>query len=246
MKINKDYMINSFDNVSSEYGEAVKNVGIWESEKDLINKYAIDKKIRILDMGCGAGRCAYGIEGLGYKNIDAIDFSKLMIKKAKAVCDNSSINFEVGDCTTINKDKDIYDLIIFSFNGLMMIPKQENRVKALNELHRVLKDDGIFIFTTHDRDNGDRWYKQQWLNEKKLWDCNKHDKRLHEFGDVLSYDGIDKTEYFIHIPNYDEVESLVSSKFEILDSFIRSHRYKEKREVVDFSDDCRFWVVKKI
>ncbi len=244
MKIDREYMIESFNNVSDEYGNAVSNVGIWESELDLINTYADNKSMKILDMGCGAGRCAFGLENMGYQYIDAIDFSPLMIEKAKQVKSTSKINFEVGDCTCIEKASDTYDFILFSFNGLMQIPKHEHRVKALSELHRVLNKGGVLIFTTHDRNNGDRRYIKLWEEEKALWDKNKQDERLHEFGDVLSFDDNNEVEYFIHIPDYKEIEMMLSD-FTILESFIRSEKYVEKKEVQDFSDDCRFWVVRK-
>lgn len=244
-KIDTQYMIDSFNRVSNSYEDATIHVGLWNSERDLILKYTKSYDDKILDMGCGAGRVAFGLEELNFKNIDAIDFSPQMISKAKGL-KKSTINFQIGDCTAILKEDEIYDFAIFSFNGLMQIPRRENRLKALEELKRVLKKDCYLIFTSHDRNNGNQKYLDLWANEKLEWDNNLNDPRLHDFGDVLTFDDVDNVEYFIHIPAYDEVCELIDeAKLELVDSFIRSKRYKENKEVYDFSDNCRFWVVKK-
>lgn len=245
-KIDKNYMVDSFNKVSNAYVNATSEVGLWNSEKDLILKYTNSKDDIILDMGCGAGRCALGIEKLGFKNIEAIDFSPEMIKSAKNITEDTVVTFEIGDCTNIAKPDDYYDFAIFSFNGLMQIPKNENRLKALKELKRVLKNNAVLIFTSHDRDNGNEKYKQLWIDEKIEWDNNLNDPRLHDYGDVITFDDVDDVEYFIHIPSYEEVLSLINeSGLKLVDSFIRDKQYKEKKEVYNFSDNCRFWIVKK-
>ncbi len=243
-KIDKEYMVNSFDQSSNEYKDAALNVGLWNSEHDLILKYTTNFEDNILDMGCGAGRCAFGIEKLGFKSIDAIDFSPKMISAAKQVDLTSHVNFEVGDCTAINKADNTYDFAIFSFNGLMQIPMSANRLKALNELKRVVKKNQHIIFTTHDRSQGTPKYLELWRQEEIDWNNGDHDLRLHEFGDVITHDDND-VEYFIHIPTYDEVVLLIEAAgLELVDSFIRSSRYRENKRVYDFSDNCRFWIVK--
>ena len=56
------------------YGEGIK-IGLWNSEKIIFDKY-IDKKSKILDLGCGAGRTTFGLYELGYKNIIGLDIAK--------------------------------------------------------------------------------------------------------------------------------------------------------------------------
>lgn len=244
-KINNEYMVKSFDGCSASYDIATVKVGLWESEKDLILKHFSDKNKKVLDVGCGAGRTSLAMEVLGYKDIVAVDFSPKMIEYALVNGKESNVLFELGNCMDLKYSDDSFDYALFSFNGLMQIPGEENRIIALNELNRVLKSGGILIFTSHDRMNGNRNYLQLWDEEYALWENGLEDPRLHQFGDIITYDEIDEVEYYIHIPTYLEVKNvLTKTGFEIVDSFIRSKRYKESKSVLDFSDNCRFWIVK--
>jgi len=42
------------------YVRAVANIGLWESEITLIEKW-LDRSDQVLDLGCGAGRIALGL-----------------------------------------------------------------------------------------------------------------------------------------------------------------------------------------
>ena len=66
--------------------------------------------------------------------------------------------------------------IIFGFNGLMQIPGSQNRSQAMQEVFRLLKPDGKFVFTTHDR-SMPKW-KKFWLNERKKWRRGLQDAAL--------------------------------------------------------------------
>lgn len=246
-KIDLDFTKNAYNSFVEQYFDATKNVGLWNSEKDLVLNYFKNIDGKVLDMGCGVGRTSFGLEMLGFNNIVAIDLSNEMINQAKCYGNylNSKVLFEEGNCCCINYGDNTFDYALFSFNGLMQIPKSINRLLALKELFRVLKSGGFLIFTTHDRNFGSNAYLDQWSIERRLWIQDKQDNRLHDFGDVI----IDKDdqEYFINIPTYKEVENLINnSGFTLLDSFIRSTRYDENQSTKEFSDDCRFWIVKKI
>ena len=49
------------------------------------------------------------------------------------------------------KDEE-FDYIIFSFNGLDSI-NHEDRLKGLREIYRVLKQDCLFVFSSHNRNH---------------------------------------------------------------------------------------------
>ncbi len=70
--VNKKFFSN--DAVILEYARAVKNVGLWNSEKILIEKF-IPKSAKILELGAGAGRVSFALKNLGYENLTITDFA---------------------------------------------------------------------------------------------------------------------------------------------------------------------------
>jgi SAM-dependent methyltransferase len=106
-----------------------------------------NKKINILDIGCGTGFSMEYLLSLGYKNIKGIDPSVEMIKIAsKKKLDVSVLGFE-----NLNKIKQNYDLIISISAFHWSIANKENLelknyVKKIGkEIYRILYDKGICI-----------------------------------------------------------------------------------------------------
>ena len=56
-----------------------RNNLLYESEIDLINRIFADKNIRILEYGAGLGAWLKSIKNAGYKNLYAIEISKLWV-----------------------------------------------------------------------------------------------------------------------------------------------------------------------
>ena len=231
----------------SHYTFSIDNVGLWESEKILIEKY-VSKNSKILDLGCGTGRTTINLYKLGYKNIIGLDYSEKLIECAKRYCinNNLNINFKYGDATNLFEfESNSFDFVLFSYNGLMSIPRKENRDKVLEDVYRILKKDGIFIFTAHDRDNPK--YKEIWKSEKEKWDMNLQDKNLFEFGDRL-IKLEDGTVLFAHYSSVDEVKKFISNKnFELIENKLRSEICAEPERVTSWAkEDTMFYVVKKV
>lgn len=145
-KVDKEFVINSFtaENTLHQYSAAVTDIGLWESEKNFFRKH-LSLSGSILDIGCGAGRTTFGLQTIGYENITGLDLCPSMIKEAKIHCEkfNLKINLVVGDACSLSFEDETFDACLFSFNGLMQIPKIENRIKALSEIYRVLKPGGV-------------------------------------------------------------------------------------------------------
>jgi SAM-dependent methyltransferase len=80
-KVDTEFIRKSFttEKTVSDYTRAVKEIGLWESEKMMIEKYFNPKK-RILDIGCGAGRTTIGLYKLGYHLVEGLDLSEVMMK----------------------------------------------------------------------------------------------------------------------------------------------------------------------
>ncbi len=229
--------------VVADYARAVDEVGLWKSEEAVICSL-VPKDAAVLELGCGAGRIGINLARRGYSNVLSTDFSENMVKIAEAIGarDGLKMSFAVCDATATALPDESFDAAIFGFNGLMQIPKAENRKNAVREIFRVLKSGGIFVFTTHDREVSA--HRRYWESEEKQWAHGVQDPRLDDFGDIY-YKG-EHGNIFIHSPSKDEVaEMLERAGFETILAKRRSEIAQENASVEEFSDDCIFWAAKK-
>lgn len=246
-ELNTEFVKYSFAGEDSikEYANAINDIALWASEVIIFQKY-FSKDMKIIDVGCGTGRVTFGLKELGYQDLTGLDLSEQMLNEAKRYNESNGygITFSLGDATALCFESDTFDGAIFAFNGLMQIPLKENRIKALKEINRILKPNSIFIFTTHDRD-ADKKYGYYWEQEKKLWAEGKHNPRLLEFGDLI-YNSYDR-EMYVHIPKRSDIFTyLEESGFELIEDIFRPEIADETLAVKEFSDECRFWVVRKV
>jgi ubiquinone/menaquinone biosynthesis C-methylase UbiE len=230
--------------VLDHYQNATDLVGLWKSEKIVFSKTFPLKNSKILELGCGVGRISFGLWSLGYKDIVASDFSKSMIKRAMHLNKKfkSCISFLVEDAQSLKHSDFLYDVVIFGFNGLMQIPGRSNRLTVMQEVYRVLRTGGYFVFTTHDR-TMPKW-KKFWASEKKRWNKGNQNPELLEFGDRYEY--TDKGKLYIHVPEVSDIRSdLQKCGFTVERDILKSKICEESKLVNEYSDDCRFWIAKK-
>lgn len=245
-KISTNEVIEFFKAATDVYAEAAVNVGLWESERILAEKY-FKKKDSLLDVGCGAGRTTFGLMKHGYNSILGIDVTPSMIDAANSINKERNLNaqFEVADATNLQYENESYSNAIFTFNGLMQIPGIENRIQAMMEISRVLKPGGHFIFTSHDRDMEFK-FQNYWSAEKNSWISGKHDPTLHEYGDRLVRTRHEKAGIYIHHPDRKEILDCVDrSGFVLVEDVFRNELVEESKVIKDFSGECRFWVLRK-
>ena len=153
-----------------------------------------------------------------------------------------AIHSRVADATCLEFEDEIFDGAIFGFNGLMQIPKSAQRERALSEVFRVLRSGAWFVFTTHDRDCSTN--QDFWKAETLRWEYGTEKPELEDFGDRT--EPTDHGMHFMHVPTVSEMQLLLNKVgFHIEVSVMRSELCKESAEVEAFSDDCRFWIVKK-
>ena len=230
------------------YTKAIE-IGLWESERQLIEKY-FDKQETILDVGCGTGRTTLALKASGY-DVLGIDLVPAMIETAQKISEIRQVNilYEVGDATSLKFPNESFKNILFSFNGITQIPGGENRIKAIQEIYRVLKPGGHFIFTAHIR----RYFGIHFFTWIKEFTKHYFIKYLGfdlggmEFGDIL-FTRRSATQYaekqFIHISSIKEVKEMIEEAgFQIVYSEYRNSISAEDAKMQ--SGNCRFFVCRK-
>jgi ubiquinone/menaquinone biosynthesis C-methylase UbiE len=237
------------------YTRAAHELGLWKSERKLIERFFPEPNASLLEAGCGAGRVTLGLWELGYRQLTAFDFAEELVDQAQSLAIErhadgpKGITFLHADATTLNachvlRDKR-FEGALFMFNGLMQIPGRENRRQALRELHRVCQPGAPLLFTTHDRDSSPT-ERALWRLETIRWERDEQDPRLVEFGDrYFEEAGTGRT--FMHLPDRAEIlADLAATGWAYEFDAMRTEIAKEPRTVQDFSDECRFWVARKV
>ena len=231
------------------YARAAHSLGLWKSEKLLIERFFPAQSARLIEAGCGAGRVTLGLWELGYQNIVAFDFAEELVDQARALAEERSASIPIhhADATLsvshLAGDPPL-DGALFMFNGLMQIPGRANRRAALQNLSTVCRPGAPLLFTTHDRDHS-RVERASWKLEALRWELGQQDPRLVEFGDrYFEEDDVGRT--FMHLPDRTEIlEDLAATGWMHEFDSMRRDLARESRSVVDFSDECRFWVAKR-
>lgn len=231
------------ERVVNHYFRNGHRVGLWKSEEILLTR-TFAKEAHLLDLGCGTGRIAFGLEKLGYVNVSGADYSESMIQGARTIAEaiGSRVNFFQADARELPWEEESFEGIIFGFNGFFMIPGTAAREKALGEIHRVLKPGGYFVFTGHDRSLPSQ--ASHWNQIASQWQAGTHSKNSLEFGDVVEDAGLG-TMYIHSTALEDTAQLLGKGGFKRVETWSRRELANENSQVREFADECRFWKAKK-
>lgn len=251
-KITSETVRADFNELSTvvAYARAAHFLGLWKSERLLIERLFVNRSEPLLEAGCGAGRVTLGLHDLGYTDVTAFDFAEELLAQAlhlSAERDVHDIRFLLADATDLSTAPPLrarrYAGALFMFNGLMQIPGRENRRRALRELRSVCLPGAPLLFTTHDR-NESRTERALWRLEAARWERGEQDARLVEFGDRYFEDD-NGGHTFMHLPDRDEIlADLAATGWLHEEDHLRRELCRESKAVKDFSDECRFWVAR--
>ncbi len=118
-----------------------KDRAAYEEMYELIRP--VVKAKTVLELATGTGLIAKSIVNAA-AHIEATDASPEMILEAKRDNRSAKLHFSVQDMFCLPYVEESFDVVIVS-NALHIVPQPE---KALAEIRRVLKDDGVLIAPT--------------------------------------------------------------------------------------------------
>jgi len=251
-KISSETVRADFNDMTAvlHYTRAAHELGLWESERLLIERFFTDENASLLEAGCGAGRVTMGLWKLGFHRLTAFDFAEELVDQARSLAAErgaDKVTFLHADATHLAPLAARFTAgfagALFMFNGLMQIPGRRNRRLALKGLHRLCVPGAPLLFTTHDRDISAS-EQELWRRETEKWVKGEQNPRLVEFGDRYFEDDTGRT--FMHLPNRAEIlEDLALTGWVHAFDDLLCAIAKERRAVLEFSDECRFGVSRR-
>jgi SAM-dependent methyltransferase len=107
------------------------------------------KNKKLLDIGIGGGRTTKYLLDIS-SDYTGIDYTLSCTEVVRSKYPGATIFCcDARDLRVFAKAT--FDFVLFSFNAIDYMV-HEDRIKSLKEIHRVLKSDGLFMFSTHNRD----------------------------------------------------------------------------------------------
>ena len=153
--------------------DVVEDKQITNKEIDLFTEFlGLDKNMVILDLACGQGRHTLELARRGFRNVNGLDRSHYLIRKAKNICATEGLtaSFKEGDARKLPYPADTFDLVMILGNSFGYFESTEDDMKILKEVFRILKPNGRFLIDVADgnylRDN---FSPRSWE-----WIDNKH------------------------------------------------------------------------
>jgi len=138
-----------FENYANKYDKECFVQGTLGECDFIEEELNYDKKIRIIDIGCGTGRHSIELSKRGY-NIAGIDLSESQLARAKEKAKqlNLKIDFQQHDARNLPFGDEFDVAIMLCEGGFSLMETDEMNFEILKNVTKALKNNGKFIFTT--------------------------------------------------------------------------------------------------
>jgi len=123
--------------------------------------HRVDRKARVLELGCGYGRILGELSGRGYRRLTGIDFSVPMLHQARA--SGTVARLSAGSATGLPFADGVFDAVL-AVALFTCIPDLHDQQRAADEIRRVLRPGGLFCASCFLR-NGDSRNRERYRRE---------------------------------------------------------------------------------
>lgn len=151
----KQSVMDDINHVSMRSQDALDAYLRWRGLKpaeqaafDLISSEVQDQAI--LDIGVGGGRTVEATRAIS-KDYVGVDYSPEMV----SLCQKQfpDVDFRHADARDLSQFSDeSFSLVVFACEGICMVD-HEGRLKIMSEVLRILKPNGIFVFSTFNQES---------------------------------------------------------------------------------------------
>ena len=172
----------------------------------------LKKDMFILDAPCGYGRHSLQLINDDYENIYGIDLNEKYIEGIKKNVRQDN-NFKVCELNAIDFPDNYFDVVINMFYSFGFYEKDEDNMRVLKEIYRVLKPSGKFLMHTdvnipYIKKHPEYLMSNRILpNNKKLniYEIyNEETKRIDGYWEILTKSNIEKNYYSMRVYNKKE------------------------------------------
>jgi ubiquinone/menaquinone biosynthesis C-methylase UbiE len=141
-----DENIKDFYEKSDEHGRMGRNPLEFIRCKEIISRYLPAHPARLLDLGGASGAFSFWIAGLGH-SVDLVDFTPKHIDMARRIDSASRPKLRsasVGDARSLGFADATFDIVLM-MGPLYHLIERSDRIRALREARRVLREGGILV-----------------------------------------------------------------------------------------------------
>jgi len=256
------------------YTKAAHELGLWASERILIDRFFPNKRARLLEAGCGAGRVSVALAESGYTRLSAFDFSEELLAQAQGLVHERKLTRRVtlffADATRLASSPALRDAISglagksetdsqtptnaattgAHFDGALFLFNGLMQIPLRRNRRRALRQlaavcrPGAPLLFTTHDRDDSPEERALWRLEATRWARGQQDPILREFGDRY-YEDVDIGRTFMHLPTRNEIlADLKATGWAHEYDAMRRNISRESRQVREFSDECRFWVAR--
>ncbi|WP_226001858.1 class I SAM-dependent methyltransferase [Paenibacillus sp. BJ-4] len=117
--------------------------GAYQEVQKMISWLKLPQGSSVLDLCCGMGRHSLALADAGYQ-VTGVDLSGVLLREAHAADPEGRVSWHQGDMRAVPLDES-FDAVVNLFTSFGYFEKDEEQLKVLKEIYRLLKPGGRFI-----------------------------------------------------------------------------------------------------